>query len=43
MRYPLGPKEFGRNRLVGKATYGQDGHLMTDAEFDEDWAEGEAS
>jgi death-on-curing protein len=43
MRYPLGPKEFWRNRLVGKATYGQDGHPMTDAEFEADWAEGEMS
>jgi death-on-curing protein len=43
MRFPLGPKEFWRNRLVGKATYGQDGHPMTDAEFEADWAEGEVS
>ena len=32
-RYPLGAKEFWRNRLVGKASYGQDVHLMTDAEL----------
>jgi hypothetical protein len=40
-RYPLGPKEFWRNRLVGKAPYGSDSHPMTDAEFDADWAESE--
>lgn len=40
-RYPLGIKEFWRSRLVGKATYGIDRHLMTDAEFEADWAESE--
>ena len=40
-RYPLGVKEFWRSRLVGKATYGKDGHPMTDEEFESDWAEGE--
>ena len=33
-RYPLGVKEFWRSRLVGKATYGKDGHPMTDEEFE---------
>jgi death-on-curing protein len=42
-RYPLGPKEFWRSRLVGKATYGRDAHPMTDAEFEADWAESEES
>ncbi len=42
-RYPLGVKEFWRSRLVGKATYGIDGHPMTDEEFEADWAEGEES
>jgi death-on-curing protein len=40
-RYPLGQKEFWRTRLVGKATHGIDSHPMTDAEFQQDWAEGE--
>jgi death on curing protein len=38
-RYPLGAKEFWRTRLVGSATYGLDKHLMTNDEFDADWAE----
>lgn len=38
-RYPLGAKEYWRARLVGKATYGKDAHLMTDEEFDADWDE----
>lgn len=38
-RYPLGAKEFWRARLVGNATYGPDGHLLTDEEFEADWAE----
>jgi death-on-curing protein len=38
-RYPLGPKEFWRSRLVGKAPYGADSHPMTDAEFEADWNE----
>jgi death-on-curing protein len=42
-RYPLGPKEFWRGRLVGKATYGRDGYPMTNEEFEADWAEGEES
>lgn len=39
MRYPLGPKEYWRSEMVGKYTYGPDGHLMTDEEFEIDWAE----
>jgi death-on-curing protein len=38
-RYPLGAKEFWRARLVGTATYGPDRHLLTDEEFEADWAE----
>jgi death-on-curing protein len=41
-RYPLGPKEFWRSRLVGKATYGTDSHPMTDAEFETDWDESQS-
>jgi len=41
LRYPLGVKEFWRARLVGKATYGADQHVMTNEEFEADWAEGE--
>lgn len=40
-RYPLGPKEYWRSRLVGNATYGIDAHPMTDDEFEADWAESE--
>jgi death on curing protein len=40
-RYPLGVKEYWRSRLVGKATYGVDGHPLTDEEFEADWAESE--
>ncbi|MEO6503327.1 MAG: hypothetical protein ABIQ09_15640 [Jatrophihabitantaceae bacterium] len=40
-RYPLGVKEFWRARMVGKYSYGPDGHLMTDDEFEADWAESE--
>lgn len=42
-RYPLGAKEFWRARLVGKAVYGGDEHLMTDEEFERDWSESERS
>lgn len=35
--YPLGPKEYWRQKSVGKYTYGVDQHLMTDEEFEEDW------
>jgi prophage maintenance system killer protein len=38
-RYPLGPKEYWRGRMVGKYTYGRDGHLMTNEDFEADWAE----
>ena len=37
--YPLGPKEYWRSELVGKATYGLDGHFMSNEEFEEDWHE----
>jgi hypothetical protein len=37
--YPLGPKEYWRGEMVGKATYGVDNHLMTNEEFEEDWAQ----
>jgi len=37
-RYPLGPKEYWRGRMVGKYTYGADGHLMTNEDFEADWA-----
>lgn len=41
-RYSLGGgKEFWRNRLAGKATYGSDRHPMTDYEFEADWADSE--
>jgi death on curing protein len=42
-RYPLGIKEYWRSRLVGKATYGVDGHPLTNEEFEADWAESEQS
>jgi hypothetical protein len=35
--YPLGAKEYWRSEMVGKYTYGADGHLMTDEEFEMDW------
>jgi len=38
-RFPLGPKEYWRSKEVGKAQYA-DGHLMTNEEFEADWAEG---
>ncbi len=37
--YPLGPKEYWRGEMVGKYTYGTDGHKMTDEEFELDWEE----
>lgn len=40
-RYPLGPKEFWRARLVGHATFGLDEHPMTDEEFEAEWADSE--
>lgn len=36
---PRGPKEYWRAKMVGHFTYGADGHLMTDAEFEADWDE----
>lgn len=36
-RYPLGPKEYWRSKMVGKYRYGADAHLMTEDEFEEDW------
>lgn len=38
-RYPLGPKEYWRAQMVGKYTYGPDRHLMTDEDFETDWAD----
>jgi hypothetical protein len=38
-RYPLGPKEYWRNKIVGKWTTGEDEHLVTNEEFEADWAE----
>lgn len=35
--YPLGPKEYWRSELVGKAKFGPDEHFMTNEEFEEDW------
>jgi hypothetical protein len=40
-RYPLGPKEYWRGEMVGKYHYGSDNHLMTNEEFEADWAEEE--
>lgn len=37
--YPLGPKEYWRSEHVGKCTYGADNHLMTNEEFEAEWAE----
>ena len=34
-----GPKEYWRGRMVGKYTYGSDGHQMTDEDFEADWPE----
>lgn len=38
-RYPLGPKEYWRGRMVGKYTYGPGGHLMTNEDFEAEWTE----
>ena len=35
--YPLGPKEYWRSELVGKAIFGLDKHFMTNEEFEKDW------
>lgn len=40
-RYPLGPKEYWRTRSVGCWHYGSDDHVMTEADFEEFWADGE--
>jgi hypothetical protein len=40
-RYPLGPKEYWRSKMVGKYRTGADQHLLTDAEFEEDWDDGD--
>jgi hypothetical protein len=37
-RYPLGPKEYWRSKMVGSFQYGTDGHRMTEEEFEADWA-----
>jgi hypothetical protein len=38
-RYPLGPKEHWRSKMVGKYTYGPDHHPMTEGDFEEHWSE----
>jgi hypothetical protein len=38
-RYPLGPKEYWRSKIVGKWTTGADKHLITNEEFEADWDE----
>lgn len=40
-RYPLGPKEYWRSKMVGKYGYGIDAHPMTEEEFEREWAEDE--
>ena len=40
-RYPLGPKEYWRTKQVGKYFYGPDKHLMTNEDFEAEWAERE--
>lgn len=37
-RYALGPKEYWRSAMVGKYTWGEDSHFMTDDDFEEYWA-----
>lgn len=37
-RYALGPKEYWRSMMVGKYTWGEDSHDMTDSDFEEYWA-----
>jgi hypothetical protein len=39
--HPQGPKEYWRLEMVGSYTTGVEGRLMTDADFEEYWAEGE--
>ena len=38
-RYPLGPKEYWRSKMVGKYLVSVDGGLMTDADFEAEWEE----
>ena len=38
-RYPLGPKEYWRSKMVGKDRHGPDEHLMTEDDFEEFWDE----
>jgi len=38
-RYPLGPKEYWRTKIVGKWITGADKHLITNEEFEADWDE----
>jgi hypothetical protein len=38
-RYPLGPKEYWRSKMVGKFTCEQDGHSMTNEDFEKYWNE----
>jgi len=40
-RYPLGPKEYWRAKIVGRALYGADRHPMTNEEFEAEWNEAE--
>lgn len=40
-RYTLGPKEYWRGEMVGKWMKGIDRIPMTDADFEEYWAEGQ--
>ncbi len=35
----VGPKEYWRSKMVGRYTYGQDGHPMTEKDFEEHWPE----
>lgn len=36
--HPLGPKEYWRTAMVGKYTMGPNGRLMTQEDFEADWA-----
>lgn len=40
--YPLGAKEYWRQKMVGKDACGPDGHLMTDDDFEAEWFEDDA-
>ncbi|WOX12570.1 type II toxin-antitoxin system death-on-curing family toxin [Streptomyces sp. N50] len=40
-RYPLGPKEYWRGKMVGRALYGPDRHPMTNEEFELEWDQAE--